>query len=447
MTNLLFSHEKLLHERFLQTDLGRLYMAIPFDQLASHIPAQKQKMSGRGCKPWLDVKGAIGLLILKHYTNLSDEMLIERINTDWCMQMFCGIALKPGEVIQDRNLPSRWRGHIGRNLDIDKLQKELVTHWKPWMAQVNISSEDATCYESRITWPTDIKLLWQSCNYMYVLYQYYRKKYKQRTSRINYDKYKRLFVAYQRRKKKTKKQEKVLRKKLLKFLHRLLLLGIELRRKHAIRLTNKEKNKAHTIITLYNQQHKKAYGDRNKPIKNRVVSLWKPYIRPIVRGKEVKAVEFGAKVNKLQVDGISFIQHFSYNAFNEGTQLKNTLELHKELFNQPSTHHSADAIYATNNNRKYCTDNKVVTNFVPKGRQKEHHIEQSKIMRGVLNKQRGTVLEGSFGNEKNHYLLAKVNARNEHTEKCWIFFGILTANASIISQRITAATKLKAKAA
>lgn len=57
-------------------------------------------------------------------------------------------------------------------------------------------------------------------------------------------------------------------------------------------------------------------------------------------------------------------------------------------------------------------------------------------MRAILNKERGTKLEGSFGNEKNYYLLQKVNARNEHTERCWIFFGMLTANASIISQRI-----------
>jgi len=68
---------------FIQTDLGRLYVAIPFEQLASQVPAPKQKLSGRGCKPWFDMKGAIGLLILKHYTNFSDEMLIERINTDW----------------------------------------------------------------------------------------------------------------------------------------------------------------------------------------------------------------------------------------------------------------------------------------------------------------------------------------------------------------------------
>ena len=56
-------------------------------------------------------------------------------------------------------------------------------------------------------------------------------------------------------------------------------------------------------------------------------------------------------------------------------------------------------------------------------------------MRAVLNKERGTRLEGSFGNEKNHYLLQKVNARNAITEKCWIFFGMMTANASIITKR------------
>jgi IS5 family transposase len=444
MTNLLFNHEKLLHERFLQTDLGQLYVAIPFEALSQHIQPPKHAFSGRGCKPWFDVKGAIGLLILKHYTGLSDEMLIERINTDWSMQMFCGILLKPGEVIKDRNLPSKWRGYIGRRLDIDALQKQLALYWKPWMANTSISCEDATCYESRIEYPTDIKLLWQGCNYIYLLYQQYRKELKLRKSRMNYAKIKQLFLNYQRCKKKSKRKEKKLRKQLLKFLYRLLESGIELKRKYAIVLSGREYKQVNTIITLYNQQHTKAYGDNTEPIKNRIVSLWKPYIRPIVRGKEVKPVEFGAKVNKLQVDGISFIQHFSYDAFNESTQLEQTIRQHNSLFNK-CTHHSADAIYATNKNRKFCSSNNIVNNFVPKGKQKQHHIEQSGIMRAALNRHRGTVLEGSFGNEKNHYLLRKVDGRNEYTEKCWIFFGMLAANASIISQRIiTAALKTRA---
>src|ERR1700693_1697767 len=101
MTNLLFSHEQLLHQLFLQSDLGELYVAMPFGRLAKQIPSPKFGLSGRGCIPWFDLKGGIALLILKHYTGLSDEMLIDRINTDWCMQMFCGIQLKPHEQIRD----------------------------------------------------------------------------------------------------------------------------------------------------------------------------------------------------------------------------------------------------------------------------------------------------------------------------------------------------------
>ena len=91
--------------------------------------------------------------------------------------------------------------------------------------------------------------------------------------------------------------------------------------------------------------------------------------------------------------------------------------------------------YATNANRTYCTQNKITTNFVPKGKQKAAHQQQNKVMRAVLDKERGTRLEGSFGNEKNHYCLQKVNAKNAYTEKCWIFFGMMTANASIITNR------------
>jgi hypothetical protein len=53
---------------------------------------------------------------------------------------------------------------------------------------------------------------------MYLLYQQYRKELKLRKSRTNYDKYRKLFLNYQRRKKKSKRKEKKLRKQLLKFL-------------------------------------------------------------------------------------------------------------------------------------------------------------------------------------------------------------------------------------
>jgi transposase, IS5 family len=439
MTNLLFSNNQLLHERFLQTDLGQLYLSIPFEQLSSIIPSPKHHLSGRGCKPWFDVKGGIALQFLKHYLCLSDELLIQRINTDWSMQYFCGIRLKPTEVIKDTNLPSYWRGYIGEHLDIAAMQQIFAKYWKPAITQTNFSSEDATCYESRISFPTPVKLLWDCCSKTYLSYNEIKKQLKQRPSRCNYEDRKREFLSYQKTKKKTKKVEKKLIKKLLKFLLRLLTLHKAVVKDKQIKLSLKQRAQMLTITKVYEQQHSKVYGEVEQ-IKDRIVSLSKPYIRPIVRGKETKAVEFGAKVNKLQIDGISFIEHFSYDAFNEGTRMQNCIALHHQLFGK-CTHHSADKIYATNANRKYSTSKKITTNFEPKGKQKIQYIEQNKTMRSVLNKERGTRLEGSFGNEKNHYLLQKVNARNATTEKCWIFFGMMTANASIITNRRQAALK------
>ena len=439
MLNLLFSHEQLLHERFLQTDLGQLYLSIPFEQLAATIPTPKHAKSGKGCRPWFDVKGGIGLQFLKHYLCLSDDLLIQRINTDWSMQCFCGILLKPTEVIKDTNLPSYWRGYIGEHLDISSMQQIFACYWKPAISGSNLSSEDATCYESRMSYPTPVKLLWDCCNKVYLSYNSIRKIFKLRPSWCNYEARRKAFLNYQKAKKKIKKEERKLIKKLLKFLLTLLDLHQSIVTTKKIDLSSKQKQQILTITTVYEQQHSKVYGEVEQ-IKDRILSLSKPYLRPIVRGKETKTVEFGAKVNKLQIDGISFIEHFSYDAFNEGTRLQSTIGLHRQLFGKCSCH-SADKIYATNANRSYCSAQKIITNFFPKGKQKQAHLEQSKIMRVVLDKERATRLEGSFGNEKNHYLLQKVNARNAVTEKCWIFFGIMTANASIITNRRQAAIK------
>ena len=89
----------------------------------------------------------------------------------------------------------------------------------------------------------------------------------------------------------------------------------------------------------------------------------------------------------------------------------------------------------TNENRRYCTSLEIATSFLAKGKQGKLQ-EQKSAMRSALSSVRSTILEGSFGNEKNHYLLSKIKAKTEATEMAWIFFGMLTANASIISKKI-----------
>lgn len=158
-------------------------------------------------------------------------------------------------------------------------------------------------------------------------------------------------------------------------------------------------------------------------------------------GKEVKQVEFGDKVHMLLVNGISFIEHLSYDNFKEGTRMKHAIYLQQRYFG--ACHQmGADAIYATNKNRRYCTQKKIATCFAPKSNEGKLKEEKSQ-KRSLLGKVRSTVMEGSFGNEKNHYQLGKIKAKTEANEKVWIIFSLLACNANQISKRMQAAKNQK----
>ncbi len=78
---------------------------------------------------FLKVEGGIALLVLKHYTGLSDEMLIDRLNTDLVHAILLQCAIRPTPH-KDKNLVSWWRCYIAKHLDIKQLQGVLINYWK-----------------------------------------------------------------------------------------------------------------------------------------------------------------------------------------------------------------------------------------------------------------------------------------------------------------------------
>ena len=160
---------------------------------------------------------------------------------------------------------------------------------------------------------------------------------------------------------------------------------------------------------------------QKKEVKHRIVSIDRPYIRPIVRGKENKRVEFGAKVNNIQIDGISFIEHHSFEAFNEGVRLQECIEYQQELTGVKVAKVGADTIYANNDNRRYCTENGITTCFVRKGPKPKNEDADISTARRMIGTLRSTAMEGSFGNQKQHYGVGRIAARNSRSETLLLF--------------------------
>ena len=199
-------------------------------------------------------------------------------------------------------------------------------------------------------------------------------------------------------------------------------------------LNDKQLDMLETITRVYRQQknHFKS-GDSRESIPNRIVSVSKPYIRPIVRGKETKTVEFGAKCNNILIDGISFIEKLSFNAFNEGTRLKHCVSLSEKLTGVPVKKIGGDQGYSGNDNRTFCKENGIETSFTQKGRTGKNDVKNA--TKRELARVRATAMEGSFGTQKEHYGLRKIAARIKSTEILLIFFGIHTANVVNLARR------------
>jgi len=141
-------------------------------------------------------------------------------------------------------------------------------------------------------------------------------------------------------------------------------------------------------------------------------------------------------VHKLQVDGISFIEHLSFDAFNEGVRLRKSIAKSKQLFRSPVKVLGADGIYANNDNRTYLTKQGIKNDFKRKGKPSKYK-DQFTALRKSITKERASRLEGSFGTDKEHFLLKKIKARTQATERLWIIFGIHTSNALKIGRRMS----------
>lgn len=416
---------------FKDLELGSVYDCLPWDQLSECLPNEFN--NGVGAPRWFSNRGMIAMMFLKSYLKLSDEKLVERFNTDWSLQMFCGKVLRDGERIRDKAIVSRIRTYIGKHADLYAMQRVLLDHWKRDMSNTHVLLMDATCYESYIRFPTDVKILWESCHWVFEkqIFGLCRTSGVKRP-RSKYLEQKRRQGAYERKRRKTYKEGHKRKRSLLYLLEKGLgQLQELLNQNPQIRLTSREYAYLRTIRKVWEQQSVLFLYPGAK-IDNRIVSLHKPYVRPIVRGKENKRVEFGMKAHMLQVDGITLFENMSFDAFNESTRLKISVLKHKSYFG--ACHQlGADRIYATNNNRKYLTAKDIFTCFPAKGPKVAD--KQRDIMRMLLGKARSTVLEGSFGHHKTFYGLHKIKALSEKNEKVWAFFGVMTANAVLMGRR------------
>ena len=392
---------------FAVSELGRIHAILPLKEMAEELASHFPKKHPQGNKPTFPPEGEIALMFLKPYTRLSDDGLIEMLNGSIHMQMFCGVLIDPSNPIRDGKIVSAIRNRLAPALDIVRQQSVLYKKWEALLNDKDLCMSDATCYESHLRYPTDIKLMWECCEWLHGLLHKACREQGERLPRSKYNEVAKARLAYAKQRKPKKSVTRKMQRRLLALLGKLIGQWNSLCRRYA------------PVITVTAEQHKRILAIREvhrqqtdhfsrKEVKRRIVSIDRPYIRPIMRGKENRRVEFGAKVNNIQIDGVSFIEHHSFEAFNEGTRLKQCIEYQESLTGVKVTRIGMDTIYACNENRKYCTERGITTNFVRKGPKPKDEPAGVSTARRIIGNLRATVMEGSFGNQKQHFGVGRI---------------------------------------
>jgi len=216
--------------------------------------------------------------------------------------------------------------------------------------------------------------------------------------------------------------------KQLRFIDRNLRIIAELSKRQPLSLLSRKQYRDLLVIQELYRQQRAMYELRTHRIEDRIVSISQPHIRPMVRGKASAPVEFGAKVSVSMVNGYAFLERLSWDSFNEGVTLIETLEAYKKRFGCYPKTVIADKIYRTRENRAFCKAHGIRLSGPALGRpaRGEEAADGRRMARQDASER--NAIEGKFGEGKRKYGLGLIRARLASTSEAVISLQLLVMN-------------------
>ncbi len=247
-------------------------------------------------RPSVPIRRVIGLLLLKHIYNLSDEAIIDRWIENPYWQYFSGEKVFQTEKPFDPTEFIHFRKRIGEE-GADKLLKISVQLFGK-EAQEKEVLIDSTVQEKNITYPTDAKLHKRIIEKVNTVAKQegitLRQSYTRTLKQLMIDQ---RFHSHPKRRKKAKAA-----------LRRIKTIAGRQVRDIERQFNSAQKIKYEGLFVILNKILMQKKGDQNK-----IYSIHEPEVNCIAKGKEAKKFEFGnksgivlTKTSKIVVGAIAF---------------------------------------------------------------------------------------------------------------------------------------------
>jgi hypothetical protein len=182
-------------------------------------------------------------------------------------------------------------------------------------------------------------------------------------------------------------------------------------------------------IRIVIEQQETMYKTKSCQVADRIVSLYQPHVRPIVRGKVSASVEFGAKVAISIENGICRLEKLSWDAYNEAGTLIESVERYKERNGVYPEAVLADRIYRNRENLAYCKAHNIRLSGPKLGRPVANaQIQRAEKALERLDARMRNAVEGKFGEGKRKYRLDRIYAKLKETAESMIALHFLVMN-------------------
>ena len=358
---------------------------IPWPEIEKRYAALFTNRKGNVAKP---LRLALGACIIQAEYGYSDEETALQIQENPYLQYFCGYPGYDDEKLPfDPSLMVYFRKRLTPEI-LGEINEMIVQDAKERQAKETEAKEDndsdngpgtggnsgtmivdATCAPSNIRYPQDVSLLNEARENAEQLLDVLHDPADGKKPRTYRQCARKDYLKYTRCRKHTSKMTRKAIGKQLGYLRR-DLAAIDSKLSLGKSLTTRQTERLDTIRTIYEQQ-KYMYDNRTHSVPDRIVSVSQPFVRPIVRGKAGKPVEFGAKLDISVVDGWTRLEHCSFDAYNESGNLQEMAERFREREGHYPSRILADKIYRNRENLSYCKEHGIRLSGPALGRPKK----------------------------------------------------------------------------
>ena len=413
---------------------------IPWLEIEHRYAALFTNRKGNVAKP---LRLALGACIIQSEYGYSDEETALQIQENPYLQYFCGypgyddekLPFDPSLMVYFRKrLTPEVLGEINEMILRDakaRQSKEIKSedhddsdHDSGQDGNSGTMIVDATCAPSNIRYPQDVSLLNEARENAEKLLDVLHDPTDGKKPRTYRKRARKDYLKYTRCRKHTAKMTRKAIGKQLAYLRR-DLDAIDGKLSLGKSLTTRQMERLDTICTIYEQQ-KYMYDNHTHSVPDRIVSVSQPFVRPIVRGKAGKPVEFGAKLDISVVDGWTRLECCSFDAYNEAGNLQAMVERFRAREGHYPSRILADKIYRNRENLSYCKERGIRLSGPALGRPRKGDIRDK--AQDYLDECERVEVERRFSLAKRKCGMGLVTAKLQETAAHVIAMSVLVLN-------------------